>query len=129
MYFSETVMKNNSQKLGKEAEEMAREFLVKNGYKILECNWRYKKYEIDIIGQVKDKIVFFEVKARSTDAFGDPEMFVTKKKQNFLIAAADNYLQTNNVEIEARFDIIAFLQYNNKLTVKHLEGAFYPSLK
>ena len=122
-------MKNNSQKLGKESEEAARQFLIKNGYSILATNWRFKKYEIDIIGQLKDTVIFFEVKARSTDAFGDPEMFVTRKKQSFLMAAANRYLQENGLENEARFDIIAILQLNNKLTVKHLEGAFYPSVK
>lgn len=122
-------MKNNSQKFGREAEEMARELLVKNGYTILETNWRFHKYEIDIIGQLNNTVVFVEVKARSSNEFGEPEMFVTKKKQNFLIAAANRYLQEKEVQNEARFDIISVLQFNNKLTVKHLEGAFYPSLK
>jgi putative endonuclease len=129
MYFSETVMQKDSQKFGKEAEEMAKQFLKKNGYTILHSNWRFKKYEIDIIGQINDTIVFFEVKARSTDAFGDPEMFVTPKKQKFLVTAANQYLQDNEIALEARFDIVSVLQINNNLTVKHLEGAFYPSLK
>ncbi len=122
-------MKNNSQNFGKLGEELAQTFLKKKGYKILATNWRYKKLEIDIIGENDDFIVFFEVKSRTNDAFGDPEMFVTRKKQKFLITAADRYLQEGMIEKEARFDIIAVLQINNKLTLKHLEGAFYPTVK
>ena len=122
-------MQNNSQKFGKDAEEMAKSFLKKKGYTILASNWRFKKYEIDIIGEINDIIVFFEVKARRTDAFGDPEMFVDRKKQKFIISAANNYLEEGGIEKEARFDIVAVLQINNILTVKHLEGAFYPSVK
>jgi putative endonuclease len=122
-------MKDNSKKLGEEAEEMSRNLLKKKGYKILASNWRFKKYEIDIIGEIDNIIVFFEVKARSSDMFGEPEVFVTKKKQNFIISAADKYLQEGNIEKEARFDIISVLRINNNLTVKHLEGAFYPSVK
>jgi putative endonuclease len=69
------------------------------------------------------------VKARSTLAFGEPEMFVTTRKQGFIISAANHYLQENNIGLESRFDILALLQNNNNFTVKHLEGAFYPSVK
>jgi putative endonuclease len=121
--------KKNSQKFGKEAEELARKHLVNKGFSILQSNWRFKKYEVDIIAESNEFIVFVEVKARSTEAFGEPEMFVTLKKQKFLIAAANNYLQENNIEKEARFDIIGILPINNNYSVKHLEGAFYPSQK
>jgi putative endonuclease len=129
MYFSETAMQNNSQKFGQESEEMARQFLKKKGYTILQANWRFKKYEIDIIGQINDIIVFFEVKARSTNVFGEPEEFVSLKKQKFIITAANHYLQEREIDLESRFDIISVLQINNNITVKHLEGAFYPSVK
>lgn len=122
-------MKKDSKKFGKDGEELARKYLVKKGYSIRESNWRFKKYEIDIIGESDEFIVFVEVKARSTAAFGEPEMFVTLKKQKFLIAAAHNYLQANDIEKEARFDVIAILPINNNYNVKHLEGAFYPSQK
>jgi len=121
--------KKNSQKFGKDAEELARKYLVKKGYTIVQSNWRFKKYEVDIIAESTDYFVFVEVKARSTEVFGEPEMFVTLKKQQFLIAAAHNYLQENDIQKEARFDIIAVLPINNNYSVKHLEGAFYPSQK
>ena len=121
--------KKSSHKLGKDAEEFARKFLSDKGYTVLECNWRFHRYEIDIIGSIDNFIVFFEVKARSTDAFGEPEMSVTKKKRNFLITAADHYLKEKQVEQEARFDIISILKVNDNFSIKHLEGAFYPIAK
>ena len=122
-------MQNSSKKTGDEGEYIARAHLVKQGYAILEANWRYKKLEVDIIAKKDKCVVFVEVKTRKSDIFGEPEVFVTKQKQNFLIAAAGQYMIQNNLDLEARFDIIAILQNNNNHTVKHLEDAFYPKLK
>lgn len=110
------------------AEERARKFLSENGYTILESNWRFHRYEIDIIGTKNDLIIFFEVKARSTTEFGEPEVFVTKRKQKFIITAADHYLKEKEIWNEARFDVISMLWLNNNFDIKHLEGAFYPTL-
>jgi len=122
-------MENNSQKQGREGEILARNYLLKKGYEVLELNWRYKKLEIDIIAKKEETVVFVEVKTRKNDTFGEPEVFVTKRKQNFLINAANQYITENNIDLESRFDIIAVIQLNNNNTVKHLEGAFYPLLK
>lgn len=129
MYFSETCMQNNSTSKGNLAEEKAVKFLEEKNYSVLERNWRFKKYEVDIIAKDNDKIVFIEVKSRGTDAFGEPEMAVTLKKQRFLVAAADQYIRDNNIELESRFDIISILVINNNITVKHLQEAFYPLVK
>jgi putative endonuclease len=121
--------KENSHNLGVEGEKIAKKHLLDKGYAILQQNWRFKKLEVDIIASYKDLIVFVEVKSRSTSDFGEPELFVTKKKQGFLISAAHEYLVSNDIELECRFDIVSVLQNNNKISVKHLEGAFYPSIK
>lgn len=122
-------MKNNSQKQGIEGEILAKNHLLKQGYEILELNWRYKKYEIDIIAKKDQTLVFIEVKTRKNNTFGEPELFVTKQKQGFTITAANQYIIENNIDSESRFDIIAVIQLNNNHTVKHLEGAFYPLRK
>lgn len=122
-------MNNNSQQQGAEGERIARDHMLNKGYELLDLNWRYKKYELDIIAKKDETIVFVEVKTRKSNTFGEPEVFVTKQKQSFLIAAANQYIQEKNIELESRFDIIAVLQFNNNHTVKHLEGAFYPSVK
>jgi len=122
-------MENNSQLTGKSGEEAAKACLLAKGYSILETNWRFKKYEVDIISKIGQTIVFVEVKTRKSDTFGEPEIFVDRKKQNFLVAAAHQYITQHNIRLESRFDIIAVLQINNTQTVKHLEAAFYPLVK
>jgi putative endonuclease len=122
-------MQNNSQKLGNDGELLAREHLRRQGYQIIATNWRYRKYEIDIISRKGDTMVFIEVKTRKNNIFGEPEVFVTKKKQNFLIAAANEYLIQHQIDLEARFDVIAIVSQNNNQVVNHLEDAFYPVAK
>lgn len=122
-------MNNNSQKQGLEGEMAARSYLLEQGFELLETNWRYKKLEIDIIAKKGETLVFVEVKTRKSDTFGEPEAFVSRQKQGFLIAAANSYLSENNLDCESRFDIIAVTGFNNNYTVKHLEGAFYPLLR
>lgn len=120
---------NNSQKQGQEGEMLAKNYLLKEGYEIVELNYRYKKYEIDIIAKKGETMVFVEVKTRKNSTFGEPEIFVTRQKQGFVIAAANQYLKDNNISLESRFDIIAIIQLNNTRTVKHLEAAYYPLIK
>lgn len=95
----------------------------------MEANWRFKKLEVDIIAQIDGKIVFIEVKTRSSVDFGEPEDFVSLKKQRFIIEAANNYLLEKNIDAEARFDIVSVLSENGTTTIKHLPDAFYPIVK
>lgn len=122
-------MVNKSKIFGILGENLAKDYLLSQGYEILETNWRCKNYEIDIISKTPTTLVFVEVKARKSLIFGEPEIFVTKQKQKFLVAAAHHYLILHNIHLEARFDVVAVLQLNNTITVKHLEGAFYPGIR
>jgi len=120
--------KNNEPELnlGKTGEEQAKLYLQKNNYTILETNWRYKKYEIDIIAEMSEKLIIVEVKTRSSSDFGNPEIFVDKKKQKFLISATNAFIEKNNIAKEVRFDIVSVLYSNNNFTIEHLPDAFYP---
>ena len=110
---------------GKESENLAVEFLEKKGYKILVKNYRYLKAEIDIIAETENQIVIIEVKARSTDIFLSPEEAVNKKKIRLLISATSHFLEENEIDKEARFDIIAILSNEeNQFQIKHIENAF-----
>jgi putative endonuclease len=114
--------------LGKKGEEMARQYLVNKGYTILETNKRFGNYEVDIIALHGKFLVIAEVKTRCTSTFGEPEEFVTKQKQKFLIRAAGTYIQQKNREEEVRFDIISVLVSGTRWQVNHIEDAFYPTL-
>lgn len=111
---------------GKLAEELAENFLVEKNYKILAKNYRYLKAEIDIIAQFENQIVIVEVKARATDAFMLPQEAINKKKIRLILSAANEFLETNNIELETRFDVISVLpNEKGKLEITHIENAFY----
>ncbi|WP_431611313.1 YraN family protein [Chryseobacterium sp. 'Rf worker isolate 10'] len=110
---------------GKIAEDMAVDYLQKNGYKILVRNFRFQKAEIDIIAEKDNVIIVVEVKARSTDFFILPQEAVTKTKIKSIVSAANHYLEEFNKENEVRFDIISVLPDENKnLIIDHIKDAF-----
>jgi len=110
--------------LGKLGEELAVDFLLKKGYKIRAKNWRYLKAEVDIIAQKENTIIAVEVKTRSTDYFGDPQDFITKKKIKLLVMAMNEYVVSRDLDVEVRFDIIAILRNQKGTKIEHLEDAF-----
>ena len=110
--------------LGLKGEQIAADYLVKNGYAILERNWRFKKAEVDIIAKKNDVLAIVEVKTRSTDYFGNPQDFVNQKKINLLVEAINEYVISKNLDVDVRFDIIAILKNKEKATIEHLKDAF-----
>lgn len=110
--------------LGKKGEELAIDFLIENGYSILEKNYRYLKAEVDIIALKKNVLAVVEVKTRSTDYFGDPQDFIKPKKIKLLLSAIDYYVVQRDLDVEVRFDIIAIIYQNNTTKIEHLEDAF-----
>ena len=75
---------NNTGLLG---EQLAIEYFTKEGYQILEKNWRHSHWEVDIIASRQNILHFIEVKTRRTKNFGLPEDQVSKKKMQNLINA------------------------------------------
>lgn len=83
--------------IGKYGENLAKDFLIKKGYKILETNYHYSKIsEIDIIAQYKDIIHFVEVKTRSGVSFGSPMEAITRNKLISIYKCAMFYLKNSN---------------------------------
>src|SRR5690606_10240622 len=113
-------------RFGKEAEKQAAKYLENNGYEILERNWRFHKFEIDLIAHdlKNDEIIIVEVKAR-IDPMVDPIDSITKKKIRNLVTAADQYLTENDIEQECRFDIIIIEKKKDKWFIEHIEDAFF----
>jgi putative endonuclease len=111
--------------LGKLGEEMAVEFLQKDGYAILETNWTFQKAEIDIIAKKENTLAVVEVKTRSSLEFGLPQDFVKSKKIQLLVKAVNAYVIENDLDIEVRFDIIAIYKEGKTFKMEHLTDAFY----
>jgi putative endonuclease len=109
--------------LGKKGEKIAINYLIDNGYTILEKNYRYLKAEVDIIAQKNNVLAAIEVKTRSTDYFGNPQDFVNPKKIKLLISAIDYYVNEKDLDVEVRFDIIAII-HQKTIKITHLKDAF-----
>lgn len=100
--------------LGKEAEDMAVNYLVEKGYKVLHRNWRYSHHEIDIIAERKGMLKIVEVKALRTSKVYFPEKAVTKDKFNSLRKAADEFLFRNRQYKHIQFDILSIIAHPEK---------------
>lgn len=112
--------------LGKEGEALAVAHLIKNGYQIVEQNYRFKKAEIDIIARKSEILAVVEVKTRSTDFFGAPFEFVKQPQQKLIYTAIDHYVQERALDVNVRFDIISIVKTNQEMQLEHLEDAFFP---
>ena len=121
-------LSRHNQILGNFGESFAVNFLRKNGYRILERNYKTKTAEIDIITQKGEYIIFIEVKTRQTENFGRPAEAVDRRKQQKIIAAAATYMQ-DHPGVNARFDVVEIIadRHNGKFLpreIEHIEEAF-----
>ncbi|NQY06394.1 MAG: YraN family protein [Flavobacteriaceae bacterium] len=111
--------------LGRIGEDLAVDFLMNQGYEILERNWRYRKAEIDIIAQKDGMLSIVEVKTRNSYYFGEPESFVSKKKMKLLIVASDHFVIKNDFDVEVSFDIVSIVKNTQITDIKHIKNAFH----
>lgn len=113
----------NNVKIGSAGEDLAKRYLQKNGYEILDTNVKFSRYcEIDIIAKIKTTLVFVEVKTRKTDRFGAPAEAITKTKYQNIKNGIYFYLQNNNVKYnQYRIDVIS-ITLKPELKIEHLEN-------
>jgi len=118
-------MLNIRQKFGEKSESIAVSYLKKQGYKILEQNYRTKLGEIDIIAREKGTIAFIEVKARKSKNFGNPKWAVTPKKQRKISMVALQYLKTTmQSNVKARFDVVSIISSQDNPSIEIVKNAF-----
>ena len=83
-----------NKEIGKYGEDLAKDFLIKKGYEVIEANFRYSKMaEIDIIAKKDNIIHFVEVKTRTSEFFGTPLEAIGKKKLASIYHAGLFYIQ------------------------------------
>lgn len=112
-------MYNRENGIAGEAEALR--YLLGQGMKVLEKNYRRAGGEIDLIVQDGDTIVFVEVKSRRSPRFGAPAEAVTPAKMRHVVRAATGYLQANRLlDSPTRFDVIAI----DGTGLHHIRGAF-----
>ena len=116
-------------KTGKQGEALARRHLEARGYAIETANYRYRRTEIDLVAAFENKLVFVEVKTRSSLAYGHPSTFFKRAQQRRISRAASMYMEETNYDWEIRFDLIAIhLRSAGDYTLNHYEDVFFPGL-
>lgn len=111
--------------VGKQGEEIAAKLLEQKGYIILDRNYRYLQYELDIVAFNHQEVVFVEVKTNHYFGGLFPEAAVHEKKQNALKIAAQSYLYERKLEnCPARFDVISIILTDPEPLIMHFEDAF-----
>ena len=117
----------NPRKLfGQAGESAAEEYLRRKGYRILARNLRSSLGELDLVAEDGQVLVFVEVKARQTDAFGGAIHAVHHRKQEKLIQLAAQYLARHHIKNRlCRFDVV-LLQGSNAVVpqIEHIQNAF-----
>jgi putative endonuclease len=112
--------------LGIYGEELAQEYLVERGLRVLETNYRFHRAEVDIVAAEGDILVFCEVKTRHDDSFGAPEHAVTAHKIQQIRRVANAYLATHDIrDRQCRFDVIGILVAGSVIRLNHTRNAFW----
>lgn len=114
-------MTMNRKDVGILGEKLAKGFLKKRGFRILETNYRCPEGEIDIIARHKDYLVFIEVRTKTSLAFGSPEESITATKKKKLISTAYRYRQAHDDLPQLwRIDVVA-VRLTQKGKLSHIE--------
>jgi putative endonuclease len=97
-----------TQQRGRRAEELAAEFLRAAGCEILECNYRRRLGELDIVARIDGVLVVAEVRTRASNAYGGAAASIDRSKQRRITRAAQQLLQQRRelAELPVRFDVL-----------------------
>lgn len=108
----------NRQKTGRFGEDVAAEYLMRDGYRIIERNFRTRIGELDIVARKGDVLAFIEVKTRLGNMFGRPAEAVTLEKQAHIKRTAQLFMRMRNIHpLKTAFDVI-------EVEINHIRDAF-----
>lgn len=112
----------NKRKIGAEQEALAEQYLIKQGYHILQKNFYSRFGEIDMIATKDKYLIFIEVKYRKDERMGFPEEAIDIRKQNVIIQTARYFMLRKKISenTPCRFDVVCILGEEIRL----LENAF-----
>ena len=107
----------NKRIIGGYKEDIATEYLIEHGYKIIDRNFSCKSGEIDIVAKDKEYLCFIEVKYRENNKYGDALEAINYKKQQKLFKCANIYIMANKLveNLNYRFDVVAIKGENIEL--------------
>lgn len=110
----------NTRAIGAKKEELAAEFLQKEGLRVVDRNFRCRQGEVDIVAYDGDTLCFIEVKYRSSLRYGYPEESVTLKKQLRICKTSLYYIYLHNLQCNIRYDVISILPDR----IRYIKNAF-----
>lgn len=118
-------MTNTRIDIGKRGETLAISFLKKNGYRIIESNFRCRYGEIDIIAQEGKTVAFIEVKTKTNNRFGSPTQAIDLRKQRQVSKTALIYIsQKRLTNYSARFDVVGVNIKGSNSEIELIKNAF-----
>ena len=118
-------MPDDRQLLGAEGERVAERFLRRQGYKLLERNYRCPSGEIDLIALHRGTVVFIEVKTRAQAGYGSPFEAVDRRKQRQVIRAAQRYVVEHRLhDRDLRFDVVGVWAVEGEIRCELIQHAF-----
>ena len=111
---------------GRRGEEVAAEWLVRRGFRVLARNWRSGHKELDLVVESERAVHIVEVKTLTPPLLSLPAEKVDAAKQARLAAAARRFLAENRLDREVQFDIVAVVLDGDEPQVEYIPEAFYP---
>jgi len=111
---------------GKAGEQIAAEWLQHRGFRLITRNWRFARYEVDIIASRRGILHFIEVKSRHDDQFGKPEDWVDRKKGGHLLTAGEAFQNKYPKWNQVQYDIISILlSTDGKREIYFIEDVYW----
>jgi putative endonuclease len=112
--------------LGARGEAAVARWYERDGYRVVDRNWRRREGELDLVLERGRVVVFCEVKTRRSDRFGAPVEAITREKRQRLRVLAAKWLDEHQAVVrELRFDVASVMpDGDGRLVVTVLEGAF-----
>lgn len=107
-------------------EELALSWLQAHGLRLVQCNYRCKLGEIDLVMRERDVLVFVEVRFRSTRAQVPPCETVDHRKQQKLLRTARHFLLWNSglANLPCRFDVLGISAIDGHPHYEWIRDAF-----
>lgn len=112
---------------GAEAERAAVDWLRREGFLIMDTNWRSGRYELDIVAQKGDTVHFIEVKCRKSGGLSSPEEALTAHKARSLLTAANHYIAQHAIVSDCSIDLVAAdLMPDGSIEIRYIPEAVQP---
>jgi putative endonuclease len=115
--------------IGRRGEELAKDYLLQNGFTIRHANWHWGHKELDIVAEKGKNLHVIEVKTRAANFMVDPLASIDRQKQQNTIAAANAYVRRFGLTHNVQIDVIVVLVNGDENDITYIPSAFYPTCR